>query len=183
MSVLFTNYHFLTGTGFGTNSNTSNPFGSNRPAFGNNTASSGSMFGNTTATAGSSSGFSGFGATNTNNSSGGLFGGASKPAFGSANTSGGSIFGGGSGGNAFGSSNNQPTTGFGGAPISSALGGNLAECQGTGSTPFQAYTEKESGNNTTNHFQSISFMQPYKNYSFEVSKKEQYIRWTILTSK
>lgn len=128
------------------------------------------MFGNTAATAGSSSGFNNFGATSTNNSSGGMFSGVNKPAFGSGNTSGGGMFGGAAGGSAFGSSNNQPITSFGPAPISSALGGTLAECQGTGSTPFQAYTEKESGNNTTNHFQSISFMQPYKNYSFEVSK-------------
>jgi nuclear pore complex protein Nup98-Nup96 len=125
------------------------------------------MFGTTTATAGGSGGFGGFGGTNTTNNTGGLFGGTNKPAFGGGGTTGGSIFGGGSGSSVFGSTANQPTSAFG-APISSALGATTAECQGTGSTPFQAHTEKESGSTVTNHFQSISFMQPYKNFSFEV---------------
>lgn len=127
------------------------------------------MFGSNTATSGTSTGFGGFGNSNTN-TGGGLFGGGgvSKPAFGSQPTTGGSLFGGGS--NAFGSSNNQTTTAFGGAPLSSALASSNAECQGTGSTPFQAFQEKEGGTgNQTNHFQSITFMQPYKNFSFEVS--------------
>lgn len=65
--------------------------------------------------------------------------------------------------------NNQTTSAFG-QPNSTALGGNVGECQGTGSTPFTAWTEKENGTgNMTNHFQSISFMGPYKNFSFEVS--------------
>lgn len=125
------------------------------------------MFGSTpTALAGGSGGL-GFGSTNTSNNSGGLFGGNNKPAFGgggtTGGTTGGSIFG--SGG--FGSTANQSTGPFG-APISSALGGNTAESQGTGSTPFQVHTEKETGSSLMNHFHSISFMQPYKNYSFEV---------------
>lgn len=159
---------FAAGSGFGANNTTTTPFGGNRPGFGTNTTTTGAMFGSNTATAGASTGFGGFGATNNNsNASGSLFGGANKPAFGTGNASGGSLFGGGSGGNAFGTSNNQPTSVFG-APLSSALGANTAESQGTGSTPFQHYTEKESGTNVANHFQSISFMQPYKNYSFEV---------------
>lgn len=124
------------------------------------------MFGGTTATAGASTGFGGFGSTS-NNTSGGLFGGASKPAFGTGTTSGGGLFGSGSGGNTFGTSNTQSTGAFG-APLSSALGANVAESQGTAVTPFQAYSEKESGTNVSNQFQSIPFMQPYKNYSFEV---------------
>ena len=125
------------------------------------------MFGSTTATAGGSGALGGFGGNNTSNNSGGLFGGNNKPAFGTGGTTGGSIFGGGSTGSVFGSTSNQPTSAFG-APISSALGLNTVESQGTGSTPFQTHTEKESGSNLMNHFHSISFMQPYKNYSFEV---------------
>lgn len=127
------------------------------------------MFGSGTATAGTSSGFGGFGANNNNNSSttpsGGLFGQpAQKTGFGSGSTGGG-LFGTSNTGGGFGQTNNQPTNAFG-AP---ALGQNNAECQGTASTPFQAYTEKEGTGAMTNHFQSISFMQPYKNFSFEVS--------------
>lgn len=124
------------------------------------------MFGTTTATAGGSGGLGGFGGTNTSNNSGGLFG-NNKPAFGTGGTTSGSIFGGGSSSGVFGTTPNQPTSAFG-APISSALGVNTAESQGTGNTPFQVHTEKESGSNLMNHFHSISFMQPYKNYSFEV---------------
>lgn len=159
-----------TGTGgFGAGTTNNTPFGQNRPAFGAATTSSGSgLFGSGTATAGTTSGFGGFGSTTNNNntSGGGLFGSAPKPAFGGANPSGG-LFGNTGGG--FGSTNNQQQTSAFNAPISSALGMNSAECQGTGSTPFSAYTEKEGTSNTTNHFQSISFMAPYKNFSFEVS--------------
>lgn len=155
--------------GFGVGTTNNAPFGQNRPAFGASTTSSGGgLFGSGTATAGTTSGFGGFGSTtnNNNNSSGGLFGSAPKPAFGGGNPSGG-LFGNTGGG--FGSTNNQQQTSAFNAPISSALGMNSAECQGTGSTPFSAYTEKEGTGNTTNHFQSISFMAPYKNFSFEVS--------------
>lgn len=165
-------------TGFGTNQGSS-PFGA-KPAFGGATTSGGGLFGSNTSTAGTSTGFGGFGSTNNNtnptsafgsspsNTGGGLFGNAaSKPAFGASTTSGGGLFGGGN--NAFGSTNNQTTSVFG-APPSTALGGNNLECQGTGSTPFQAYTEKEgAGSSQTNHFQSISFMAPYSKFSFEVS--------------
>ena len=161
--------------GFGTPNNTG--FGQNRPAFGASTTTSGSgLFGSGTATAGNTTGFGGFGSSTNNNntSSGGLFGSAQKPAFGSGNTGGG-LFGSGNTGGGFGSTNNQQTSAFG-APISSALGANNAECQGTGSTPFSAYTEKEGTGNTNNHFQSISFMAPYKNFSFEVSTFEEILR-------
>lgn len=155
------------GLGFGATGSTSSPFGGTT-TFGTNTSSGGGMFGSNTATASNSSGFGGFGG-NTANTGGSLFGGASKPAFGAQQPStGGSLFGGGS--NAFGS-NNQTTGAFGAAaPSSTALATNVAECQGTGSTPFQAFSEKDTPSGTqTNHFQSITFMQPYKNYSFEVS--------------
>ena len=145
-----------TGTGgFGAATTNASPFGQNRPAFGAPaTTTSGSLFGSTTATAGSTGGFGGFG--NTSN----LFG-AQKPAFG-----GNGLFGSSTTPNTgFGLNNSQQTSTF---PISSALGGNNAECQGTGNTPFTAFTEKEATGGVTNHFQSISFMQPYKNFSFEV---------------
>ncbi len=152
-----------TGTGgFGAATTNASPFGQNRPAFGAPaTTTSGSLFGSTTATAGSTGGFGGFGSTNNNTSGGGLFG-AQKPAFGG----GGGLFGNSTTPNTgFSLNNNQQTSAF---PISSALGGNNAECQGTGNTPFTAFTEKEATGGVTNHFQSISFMQPYKNFSFEV---------------
>ncbi|KAL8736465.1 MAG: hypothetical protein Q9166_000257 [cf. Caloplaca sp. 2 TL-2023] len=157
--------------GFGAAGSTSSPFGGTT-AFGTNTSSGGGMFGSNTATAGNSTGFGSFGGNNTN-TGGGLFGGGNKPAFGTPQpTTGGSLFGGGS--NAFGTSNNQ-TSGFGAAPTSSALASNTAECQGTGSTPFQAFTEKEGVNGSqTNHFQSITFMQPYKNFSFEELRLADY---------
>ena len=148
----------MTGTGgFGAATTNASPFGQNRPAFGAPaTTTSGSLFGSTTATAGSTGGFGGFG--NTSN----LFG-AQKPAFGGG---GNGLFGSSTTPNTgFGLNNSQQTSAF---PISSALGGNSAECQGTGNTPFTAFTEKEATGGATNHFQSISFMQPYKNFSFEV---------------
>ncbi|KAL8949662.1 MAG: hypothetical protein Q9222_004242 [Ikaeria aurantiellina] len=158
--------------GFGAPSSTSTPFGATTSGFGANTTSGGGLFGSNTATAGTSSGFGGFGSNNAN-AGGGLFGG-SKPAFGSQQPStGGSLFGGSS--NTFGSSNNQTTNTFSGAPISSALGSNSAECQGTGGTPFQPFTEKETATgNATSHFQSITFLQPYKNFSFEELRQADY---------
>ena len=126
------------------------------------------MFGGGTSTAGTSGGFGGFGTNNNNNtSSGSMFGQSTqKPAFGGGSTGGG-LFGSGNSGGGFGQTNNQATGAFG-VPVSSALSQNSTECQGSGSTPFSAFTEKEPNGTTTNHFQSISFMQPYKNFSFEV---------------
>ncbi|MCJ1465952.1 hypothetical protein MMC07_004571 [Pseudocyphellaria aurata] len=163
------------GSGFGATTTANNPFGGNRTAFGTPTTSSGGMFGTSnTATASASNPFGGFGGTNNNNnsSSGSLFGAPSKPAFGTGNTTSGSLFGGGSGGSAFGTSN-QPTSAFA-APLSSALGANTTDCQGTGGTPFQAYAEKETGTNVSNQYQSISFMQNYKNFSFEELRMADY---------
>ena len=154
--------------GFGTTTPNTNGFGQ-RPGFGNTTTTSGGgLFGGGTATTGASGGFGGFGNSNNNTASGGsLFGStAQKPAFGGGNTGGG-IFGGGSSNVAGGFGSNQQTGAFG-TPISSALGQNNVECQGTGSTPFTAHTEKEGTGSMTNHYQSISFMAPYKNFSFEV---------------
>ena len=161
-----------TSGGFGAASSTT-PFGQNRSGgFGATTSTAGGgLFGSGTATAGTSGGFGGFGSNSNNNnaSGGGLFGSAPKPAFGATNTgTGGGLFGSGGTGGGFGSTNNQSAGAFG-QPNSTALGANVGECQGSGSTPFTAFTEKEGTGAMTNHFQSISFMAPYKNFSFEVS--------------
>ena len=154
------------GTGFGASNTATNAFGANRPAFGASTAtSSGGIFGGNTTTAGSSTGFGGFG-TPAANTSGGLFGGASKAPFGGT-TTGTGLFGSSTTGSGFGATNQQAVSVFG-APTSSALSSTTQESQGTGSTPFNAHVEKEAGMNTSNHYQSISFMQPYKNFCFEV---------------
>ncbi|KAI9806069.1 MAG: hypothetical protein M1833_004476 [Piccolia ochrophora] len=177
-------------TGFGSggfgaaNSNNNNTqtsaFGA-KPFGTGNTSSSGGFFGNNTATsaAGGSGGFGGFGSTTNNptQSTSSPFGGGggatgnsmfgSKPAFGNTGNTGNtgtSLFGsGGTGG--FGS--NNTSGGAFGAPASTALGGVVPPSEGTGSTPFQAFQEKDAGSTQTNHFQTISFMQPYQKYSLE----------------
>ena len=158
---------FTIGTAFASTPSNASVFAQNRPAFGAPATSSsgGGLFGGGTATAGSSGGFSGFGTNNTNNASGGgLFGqGAQKPAFGSGNTGSG-LFGTGNTGGGFGQNNSQTSGAF-----STPILGQNAECQGTGVTPFQPFTEKEGAGSATNHFQSISCMESYKPFSFEVS--------------
>lgn len=161
--------------GFGASNNataTSTPFGAaNKPAFGapapatgggifGGGASSGT-FGNTAATSspfGGATSNTGFGSGNAGGSN--LFG-AAKPA-----TTG---FGGGFGSstttqpaNAFGAS----TTGFG----ATAQPTN----NGTGSTPFSAFIEKDNAANTNSHYQSITFMQPYQAFSFEELRLADY---------
>ncbi|KAG8531067.1 uncharacterized protein KY384_004424 [Bacidia gigantensis] len=161
--------------GFGSNNttNTTSLFGAqNKPAFGSTTSGSGGggLFGSGTATTGNSGGFGAFGSNNNNNqNTGGLFGSTttSKPAFGGGSTGGG-LFG--SPNTGFGTTNNQSTGAFGSAPF----GQGNATCEGTGSTPFSAYTEKEGTSNITNHYQSVSFMAPYKNWSFEELRLADY---------
>ncbi|KAI9764676.1 MAG: Nuclear pore complex protein Nup98-Nup96 [Candelina submexicana] len=171
-----------TGSAFGTTNNQTTPFGASKPFGTNTTSSGGSLFGGQTATAGSSPSFAGFGnnnnATNTSSpfgaaSTGGSLFGNNKPAFGSntGNTSG-TLFGGTNTG-AFGTGNNTTTGGAFGSPASTALGGANPQSDGTGSTPFQAFTEKDVGNQT-NHFQSITFMQPYQKFSFEELRAADY---------
>ena len=163
------NMDVITGSaGFGANNNnnTTSLFGQSKPAFGATpTTGGGGLFGSSTAaTSGTPGGFGGgFGSTNTNNNTtgGGLFGSQPKPAFG-GNAGGGGLFGGGNT-SGFGSTTNQPTNAFG---ASSALSQNNAVCEGTGSTPFTVVPEKDG--NMNNHYQSISFMAPYKNFSLEV---------------
>ncbi|CAG8976395.1 hypothetical protein HYALB_00012542 [Hymenoscyphus albidus] len=148
---------------------TSSGFGAAKPAFGAaNTSSAGSIFGggSTTATTGGGFGFgqtppatTGFGAPAA--STGGLFGAKPATSFGAANTN---PFGGGTS-TGFGAA--PAASGFGGAPASTALGGVTGTCEGTASTPFQPFVEKEpnSSNNQQNSFQNICFQQPYQKWS------------------
>lgn len=99
-----------------------------------------------------------------------MFGGSNntnqaKPAFGASTTGGSSLFGGG---------NNTSTasTGFGSSGFGAAAGGN--DPPGTGTTPFQAFTEKETTTNTTNSFQNIAFQDPYKKWSAEELRLADY---------
>ncbi|KAF2220396.1 nuclear protein 96-domain-containing protein [Elsinoe ampelina] len=169
--------------GFGSTNNNAGGFGAAKPAFGGTGTTGGGLFGsnnNTTATSGT--GFGGFGATTTNNQSsgfgastgGGLFGSTqNKPAFGgTSNTTGGGLFGGGNtntGTSAFG----QSTGGFG---ASTGGFGQQAQPvnQGTAAVPFSAHTEKDTATSANSHYQSITFMQPYQNFSFEELRLADY---------
>ena len=169
--------------GFGSNNNqNSSPFGS-KPTFGSTTtSSSGSLFGGTS----TAPAFGGFGGNNTNNantstpfgsntSSSSLFG-QNKPAFGGSSGNTGGLFAGSS--NAFGSGNNNNTSGSSGAfgaPASTAFGGNVqTQNQGTGSTPFSAFSEKDGPTGSNCYYQSIAFMQPYQNFSYEELRLADY---------
>ncbi|KAJ5393750.1 uncharacterized protein N7487_011391 [Penicillium crustosum] len=103
---------------------------------------------------------------------GSLFGGAKPTGFGTSATGTGGF--GTSGG--FGSTAAPTTTtstGFGGS--GTAFQGALPNCEGTGSTPFTPWNEKDTSSaNTTNHYQSICFMQPYNKWSFEELRLADY---------
>lgn len=134
------------------------------------TSAGGSLFGGGTTTAGGT-GFGGFGSTGNTGSGfgstgtgGGLFG--NKTGFGTATT--GTGFGTGSG---FGASTTP--SGFGGAG-GTAFQGQLPPCEGTGGTPFNPVQEKDTSANVNNHYQSITFQQPYQKYSFEELRLADY---------
>ncbi|KAF7592863.1 hypothetical protein BBP40_012342 [Aspergillus hancockii] len=175
------------GFGSGTQNQTNSLFGSqNRPGggfgagAGTGTSTGGSLFGGSTGTGTSATtggGFGGFGSTGTtggfgssNNTGGGLFG--NKTAAGGFGSSTGTTTGGfGTGGSGFGSGTTGTTgaagaTGFG-SGTGTAFQQAIPPSDGTGSTPFSAFTEKDGNTNMTNHYQSISFMQPYNKYCFE----------------
>ncbi|MCJ1350132.1 MAG: Nuclear pore complex protein Nup98-Nup96 [Icmadophila ericetorum] len=173
------------GTTFGSNTGTS-AFGANKPTFGAATNSTGvGLFGASTQTGGT--GFGGFGSNNSASNTaspfgatntgagGGIFGNtANKTSFGSTTNTGSGLFGGGTGGGGgFGQTNTQPT-GLFGAAQGTALSTNTADCQGTGSTPFQSFIEKDTPGGSNNHFQSVSFMQPYQKFSFEELRSADY---------
>ncbi|KAF4554951.1 Nucleoporin NUP145-like protein [Elsinoe fawcettii] len=171
--------------GFGSTNNNAGGFGAAKPAFGGTATTGGGLFGsnnnNTTASTGSA--FGGFGSNTTNNQStgfgastgGGLFGSSqNKPAFGgTATTTGGGLFGSGNnntGTGAFG----QSTGGFG----ASTTGFGQQQAQpvnnGTAAVPFAAHTEKDTATSANSHYQSITFMQPYQNFSFEELRVADY---------
>ncbi|PSN60916.1 hypothetical protein BS50DRAFT_593277 [Corynespora cassiicola Philippines] len=170
---------FGSGGGFGSNTNTTTGFGS-KP-FGASTG--GGLFGGGGST---SNTFGGFGSTsnNTNTTSafgggtagGGLFGGnQNKTGFGSSTTgasSGGGLFGNTS--TSFGTNN---TAGGFGSSTTGGFGGAAANTpnNGTATTPFNAYTEKDgAASNSTQHYQTITFQQPYQNYSLEELRLADY---------
>lgn len=179
--------------GFGATNNTpatSSPFGAAKPAFGAAAPATGGLFGgasNTSAPA--SSGFgggfgntansgTGFGGSNT---TGGLFG-QNKPASGFGGTGGSSLFGGATNNQTttpgFGASTTGGTPGFGATTATPAFGAATSQQpptnQGTAVTPFSAFIEKDNASSTNSHYQSISFMQPYSNFSFEELRLADY---------
>ena len=164
---------FSTIGGFGAANTTPSLFASKpTSSFGASTPSSGnSLFGGTTATAnsgfGSGTAFGsntsgGFGNSNNNTGSSFSFGAQKTPAFGS--NTGSTLFGAGGAGTTGGFSSTSPFGGSGTAlsnqPVPPSDGTNVA--------PFAPINEKEpNGSNIS--YQSISFMQPYQKYAFEVS--------------
>ncbi|KAF2277162.1 uncharacterized protein EI97DRAFT_432771 [Westerdykella ornata] len=158
------------GSGFGTNTNTA--FGS-KPFGGSGTTGT-SLFGG-----GSSTGptFGGFGSTNTStpafgggSTGGGLFG-QKTTGFGttSTGTGTGGLFGGGSTGGGFGSTT---TGGFGTSTSGFGAATSTQPNNGTGSVPFSAFQEKDGTG--SQHFQTITFQQPYQNYSLEELRLADY---------
>lgn len=186
-----------TGGGFGSpaggfgSANTTSAFGGGaaKPAFGAAPSGGGGLFGSASNTTANNGGFGGgFGSNNAaapasspfggaaTTGGGGLFGSnnAAKPAFGGGATTGttGGLFGGGAA---------AAPTGFGGggggfgAPASTALGGNLGEAPGTAATAFQPLVEKENATGSAqNSFQSILFQDPYKKWSGEELRLQDY---------
>ncbi|KAE8145513.1 nuclear protein 96-domain-containing protein [Aspergillus avenaceus] len=174
------------GGGFGSNTNNQSGslFGSqNRTSgFGTGTSAGGSLFGGGgTSTTGTGGGFGGFGSTSnsgggfgsSNNTGGGLFGNKTGGGFGGSTgtttggfgTSGG--FGTGAGAGAATGTGTGTGTGAFGSGTGTAFQQAVPPSDGTGSTPFNAFTEKDGNTSVTNHYQSISFMQPYSKYCFE----------------
>ncbi|EAU35773.1 hypothetical protein ATEG_03971 [Aspergillus terreus NIH2624] len=141
---------------------------SHRYGIGTATSSGGSLFGGGATSgggfgSGGGGGFRSSGATGGGfgSSGGGLFGNKTGGGFGSTTTTPGGGFGssGGFGGGGGG-------TGFG-SGTGTAFQQAIPPSDGTASTPFSAFTEKDGASSVTNHYQSISFMQPYSKYSFE----------------
>ncbi|KAK2787194.1 hypothetical protein FQN53_005618 [Emmonsiellopsis sp. PD_33] len=178
---------FGSGGGFGSSTTQTNPmFGGtqNRGGFGTTgTATTGTgLFGSTTTpttsfgggTGGFGSGGTGFGSTSTGTTGGTLFGGGQQPqqtgGFG-ATGQGTSLFGGGTtGGTGFGASTGSA---FGGG-TGTALGGGVPPAEGTANPPFTTFIEKDTASSTTNHYQTVSMMQPYQKYSFEELRVADY---------
>jgi nuclear pore complex protein Nup98-Nup96 len=155
----------------------------NRPGgFGTSNTTGGSLFGSSTTTpstgfgagATTAGGFGtggGFGASNTTNTGGGLFGANKTGGFGATNNTTTGGFGSGATGG-FGAGAGTASTGFGAG--GTAFQGALPTCEGTSGTPFNPFTEKDTNTSATNHYQSISFMQPYSKWSFEELRLADY---------
>jgi len=148
--------------GFGTTNNTGGSL------FGSSTTTPSTGFG--TGTAGGGFGTGGAFGTNSTNTGGGLFGANKTGGFGATNTAT-SGFGSGTTGG-FGAGAGTPSTGFGGG--GTAFQGTLPNCEGTGGTPFNPFTEKDTNSSATNHYQSISFMPAYNKWSFEELRLADY---------
>jgi nuclear pore complex protein Nup98-Nup96 len=168
--------------GFGANTGTtafgSKPFGS--------TTTGGGLFGGSST--GNAFGGGGFGANNNttstpafgaanNNAGGSLFGGAKTGGFGAS--TGGGLFGGGNTGGGFGANNTAaPTTGAFGATTGGGFGAGATNNQpnnGTANVPFSAFSEKDgASSNATQQYQTITFQQPYQNYSLEELRVADY---------
>ena len=86
------------------------------------------------------------------------------------------MFGGGSTGGAFGSTSTNTTTGGFGSGTGSAFGGgnNPPPNNGTANTPFQPFQEKDGTGNAQSQYQTITFQQPYTNYSLEELRVADY---------
>ncbi|CAG8077594.1 unnamed protein product [Penicillium olsonii] len=186
-SISVTNLCLSTAFGTNTQSQPNSLFGSQPRAGGfgaTNTTNSGGMFGNTQtagATGGFGSGTGGFGSgttggfgTNTNSNTGGSLFGASKPTGFGASTTGTGGFGSSGGGFGAAGATTTPSTGFGGSGTAFSQPGAAATCEGTGGTPFSAFTEKDNASSVTNHYQSICFQPPYSKFSFEELRLADY---------
>ncbi|CAE6383898.1 unnamed protein product [Rhizoctonia solani] len=169
-------------TGFGTTTNTTTPsfsFGSatntTQPTnafggattggFGTQTQAQTSTFGQpSTSTFGSGTTGTGFGSTNT----GGAFGSTSTGgAFGATGNTGGGIFGGAK----------PATTGLFGSTATTTTPTTNAAGQGTASPAYTATQERDTavgGSSTTLHYQSITAMPAYRNFSFEELRAQDY---------
>ncbi|KAF1912673.1 nuclear protein 96-domain-containing protein [Ampelomyces quisqualis] len=172
------------GGGFGTNTGStafgSKPFGSSTTGGGlfGGGSSSGTTFGAFGSTNNASSSTPAFGAANNNNTGGGLFGGQKTSGFGSS-TGGGGLFGAGNTGGGFGAgttNTNTTTNAFGSS--AGAFGSSNTANQpnnGTASVPFSAVTEKDGAStNASQQYQTITFQQPYQNYSLEELRVADY---------
>ncbi|KZS91868.1 hypothetical protein SISNIDRAFT_429815 [Sistotremastrum niveocremeum HHB9708] len=167
------------GTGFGAQpatqqQPTNSIFGASAAPSQPSTSTGFGIFGNQaqTSTTTPSTGFGGFGAPAATTSTG--FGGfgntATQPtAFGStpaANTTGGSVFGANTGNTGFGAFGSKPAGSVFGA-VAAAPTGGLAPNNGTASPPWSQTSERDEAGGVMTHFQSISRMPAYKDYSFE----------------
>lgn len=92
-----------------------------------------------------------------------MFGQNKSTGFGSTNNTGGGLFGGGSTSGGFGTTNN--TTGGFGSSTTGGFGANTNTNNGTAGTPFQPFSEKDTTG--SQQYQTITFQQPYANFSLE----------------